>query len=321
MKLFSFFKRLKNGTVFERIWEIRSAKLAADYKKQEKLKKRYRLYQLSNLSNVNYTEWYQIYARLKQEYRDVLEEGLSEVAPTERSDKIWVCWFQGVENAPEIVKACVKSIRDCFPDREIVFLTRQTIPQYVTLPPEVEEKVGGEISLTHYSDILRAALLSKYGGLWLDATTYCTSADFLHEIENLPLFAFQNVDMMRRGFNPIVAESWLIYAQSNQPILLLTQKLLYAYWKREKTLCNYFLFHFFFSMACEKYAGDWEKVPVFSEVPPNIMGFELDKPFDRERWTQLLRMTDFHKLSYKWPHGDENDPSTVYNHILSGKTE
>ena len=321
MKLFSFFKRLKNGTVCERVWEIKSAKLAVNYKKQEQLKKRYQLYQLSNLSNIYYTEWYQNYQRLKREYASVLEEELGEVALAEPSNKIWICWFQGMEGAPEIVKACVKSVEEQFPDREIVLLTQENILQYVTLPPEVEEKVGKEISLTHYSDILRAALLTKYGGLWLDATTYCTSAKFLHEIEKLPLFAYQNVDMMRRGFHPIVAESWMIYANSNQPILLLTQKLLYTYWKREKTLCNYFLFHLFFSMACEKYAQDWAKVPVFSEVPPNIMGFELGNPFEKERWQQLLRMSDFHKLSYKWSHGDENDPNTIYNHILSGKTE
>ena len=26
-------------------------------------------------------------------------------------NKIWICWWQGIDNAPEIVKACVDSIR------------------------------------------------------------------------------------------------------------------------------------------------------------------------------------------------------------------
>jgi hypothetical protein len=29
------------------------------------------------------------------------------------------------------------------------------------------------ITLTHFSDIIRAELIRKYGGIWIDATVYC----------------------------------------------------------------------------------------------------------------------------------------------------
>ena len=317
MKLFSFFKRIKNGTVFDRIWEIRADKLSRNYKKQEKLQKRYGLYQIFNVTNRYNTELYLSYKYLKEKYADVLSEPLECDAPSEKSDIIWICWFQGISNAPEIVKACVRSVRHYFKDKEIILLNNDNIANYIDVPPFIKEKVGKEISLTHFSDIVRVMLLNKYGGLWIDATTLCTSANFYKEIEKEPLFAYSNVDMVRRGFNPIVAESWFIHSFSNQKILLLTQKLLFAYWQREKRLINYFLFHLFFSLATERFKKEWGVVPVFSEVPPNVMGFELGDKFDKKRWRQFLGMSDFHKLSYKWPHGDESDKETLYNRILN----
>lgn len=319
MKIISLFKRIKNGTVCERIYEIKTQQLSVNYKKQECLRKKYKLYQILNNNNAYDTYNYQSYYKLKRKYQYVLDSGLENVGNSEKSNKIWICWFQGLKNAPDIVKACVKSIKTHFPQNDIIILTKETISDYIDVPDFISEKIGKSISLTHYSDIVRIMLLNKYGGLWLDSTVLCTSSNFYESIKNLPLFVYRNIDMLRRDVVPIVAENWLIYAQSNQKILLMTQKLLFEYWKNESSIVNYFFFHLFFSMAAEKYADDWKSVPVFSEVPPNIMGFELGEKYNESRWNQLLKMSDFHKLSYKWAHGDENDKDSLYNHILSGR--
>ena len=38
----------------------------------------------------------------------------------EKSNKIWICWFQGIENAPELVKACYNSVLKNYKDKEII---------------------------------------------------------------------------------------------------------------------------------------------------------------------------------------------------------
>ena len=38
-------------------------------------------------------------------------------------NKIWICWWQGLDNAPEIVKACVASIERNAGDNEIIIIT------------------------------------------------------------------------------------------------------------------------------------------------------------------------------------------------------
>lgn len=86
----------------------------------------------------------------------------------------------------------------------------------------------GIISNTHFSDILRASLLIKNGGLWLDATVLCTGNSW-NKIKENKLFVYRNGWMDMEYIN---MASWLIYSKSNNNILLLTQELLYEYWKK-----------------------------------------------------------------------------------------
>lgn len=87
------------------------------------------------------------------------------------SNCIWVCWWQGLDQSPEIVKACVKSIKRNAGKHTVIILTEDNYRQYVDIPKWVEEKKNkGIITRTNYSDLLRLSLLAKHGGLWLDAT-------------------------------------------------------------------------------------------------------------------------------------------------------
>ena len=37
---------------------------------------------------------------------------------------IWICWFQGIENAPDIVKKCYDSVKRNMPDSNITVITK-----------------------------------------------------------------------------------------------------------------------------------------------------------------------------------------------------
>lgn len=77
-------------------------------------------------------------------------------------NKIWICWWQGIDNAPEIVKTCVESIRRNAGKCEIIFITEDNYKDYVSFPGWVEVKrKAGIISRTIYSDLLRMNLLSN----------------------------------------------------------------------------------------------------------------------------------------------------------------
>ena len=122
--------------------------------RNKKYKKIYKKYK-KKLDNINYQ---------KEEYN---EDG---------KDNIWVCWFQGVDKAPEIVKKCIESIKKYNKDKNIHIIDRKNFKEYVTIPKYILEKwEKGVISNTHFSDILRIILLIEHGGFWLDATTLLTN--------------------------------------------------------------------------------------------------------------------------------------------------
>ena len=76
--------------------------------------------------------------------------------------KVFVFWAQGFENAPEIVKACVSSIKENFKNHDVVLIDNSNFKTFVNIPDYILKKVENKtISLTHFSDILRVCLLEK----------------------------------------------------------------------------------------------------------------------------------------------------------------
>lgn len=258
------------------------------------------------------------YRKLLRKYRKVLDAGSEQSScGGGRCRKIWICWFQGYENAPPLVRACINSVRRAFRGWEITVLSQKNISDYVRLPDYIVKKhERGIIPPAQYSDLLRAELLCRYGGLWCDTTLLCTASDRPPAcLTEGDFFVFKSLDLSRDDETPTVASSWLIYsARPGNRILLKTRALLYAYWRRENVLKDYFLFHIFFAMAARKYGGDWQDVPVFNNHSPHVLQFELERAYTKARWEQILAMSDFHKLNH---HTDYSGLSgSFYNHVL-----
>lgn len=256
------------------------------------------------------------YRKLKKQYSyiSLTSEELKE--EMKLSNKVWICWFQGEGSAPDLVKACIKSMREQFPNREIVILTDINFSDYVQLPSYILEKYRkGWISRAHFSDILRVELLCRYGGLWVDATVLNTGGDF--SILDLPLFVYKSLELSRKDNQAIVASSWLISAYSNHPILLLTRKFLRDYWSKRNDLSNYFLVHIFFTLATERYEKEWLAVPTYNNHSPHTLHFELNDEFSEKRWQKLKEMSTFHKLNHHIDYSKGRN--TFYQFIVSSK--
>ena len=84
---------------------------------------------------------------------------------------IWMYWHQGEANAPYLVEQCIKSWKLRNPNWDIRVLDNQSILKWVNLEP-FKSKLGMAIQM--FSDLARLELLRVYGGVWADATLYCT---------------------------------------------------------------------------------------------------------------------------------------------------
>jgi mannosyltransferase OCH1-like enzyme len=91
----------------------------------------------------------------------------------QRNKIIWTAWFQGESNAPSSIRYALDSIKRHAQEYRVIVITNENLKQYVDVPDNIEIAVQQKkISLAHYADWIRLKLLSEYGGVWLDATSY-----------------------------------------------------------------------------------------------------------------------------------------------------
>lgn len=104
---------------------------------------------------------------------------------------IWVCWWTGLDNAPELVKCCVKSIYKNAGNHPIRLITSDNYSEYIEIPEFMLSKAQNKkMGIAHLADYIRVKLLSEYGGLWLDATIFC-SQPLPDEYFELPFFTLK----------------------------------------------------------------------------------------------------------------------------------
>lgn len=257
--------------------------------------------------------------KLEKKYRCVLEEfdkQYDENFLHQSSNKVWICWFQGIENAPDIVKRCYESVKKNMPDKEIVVLTDNNMHDYVQLPDYILKKYErGVITKTHMTDLLRLELLIKYGGMWLDATVFCSGSDIPSFFFDSDLFFYQCLKPGRDGHSTYIS-SWLMSAKANNKVLMATRYLCYKYWENFESMVDYFLLHDFLSIVLERYPEDWKKIVPRDNATPHILLLRLFNEYDEDIWNNIKDQTLFHKLSYKFGPDKLLLDNTFYRRLL-----
>lgn len=152
---------------------------------------------------------------------------------------VWWCWWQGLDELPEVVAKCLESLRRNLPDNTTLrIITFDNMFDYVCLSPAIIDKFNnGHITMTTLSDVLRNELLYRYGGMWIDATYYVNKkidkALFEREYYTLrydsPVFESDitkgrysgNLQIARKGnlLNKFVSECFLSYYETEDEIV------------------------------------------------------------------------------------------------------
>lgn len=124
----------------------------------------------------------------------------SDVEGFEESCPIWVFWWQGWDDQlPSLVELCRRQLKKVAGKHKIILLDKNNTFEYVTLPSTVREAFDrGDFTITHLSDIVRTALLSTHGGLWLDSTML-SLADPVKAVTKTPMWGTIKMHPQTRG--------------------------------------------------------------------------------------------------------------------------
>lgn len=241
---------------------------------------------------------------LLKPYKQFTSEIVPEVNDiTPESEKVFTIWFQGEDNAPDIVKACFRSMRSNL-KQELIILDEHSIYDWIQLPPHIIDKwKRGLITPTHFSDICRVELLYRHGGIWIDSTCFVTEA-IPDNILNEEFFVYMAGTKLQRKFTFI--QSCFIRARKAYPLLDIWRKLLYEYWRREDKLIDYYTLHLLLCFAVKNNNQAnllFNKMPKIDQDPTHRLWYSGFKnaPFSPDKWKEATKGTFFQKTSYKDP--------------------
>jgi len=92
---------------------------------------------------------------------------------------IWSYWHD--EKLPELNTLCLLSWKTNLPNYKIKILNANNIYKYIDVSEKNKSKLS-KLNLAKQSDYFRFCLLYKYGGFWVDSSTFINSnLDFVHE--------------------------------------------------------------------------------------------------------------------------------------------
>ena len=106
---------------------------------------------------------------LKAKIENSLESNSSLGVP---QNTIWFFWLQGLSDAPESVQISLRSWKTLNPEYNIIVLTNENLANYFPFW-DAFSLSNLQIGIAHKSDFLRTYLTYFYGGIWVDATTFC----------------------------------------------------------------------------------------------------------------------------------------------------
>lgn len=246
-----------------------------------------------------------------------------------KDDKIiWQFWAQGLENAPKIAQKSVKSMHKFMCDYEIILLDMSNLHEFIALPSFVLEKVQNKtINFTFFSDILRCALLSTYGGIWADATIILTDK-IPHFMLEKPFFAMQKSEnppkdakiwtnfnsgyfVWKDEFSVKLFSAFLV-AKPKYPLLLALQDILLNYIKNEQKLISYFTLHLIFELLMQSEYAKFN-CTITNDTDVHLLQLHQNEPYYDDLWREIKAKTKLHKL-------DKNakiKPNSMLEHALS----
>jgi hypothetical protein len=175
---------------------------------------------------------------------------------------IYILWFQGFHQAPEVVHWCVQSWKYYNPTWTLVLLDHSNIHQYIS-SSEMKKKMPNKANMipSHVSDVIRLLLLGKYGGVWADSTVFCNRPldDWLYG-QNISagFFAFS-----RPGPDRMLS-SWFLYSAKQDYLVDQWANATIHYFATHKQAEHYFILHYLFQDLYDhdiQFQSIWKQVP------------------------------------------------------------
>ena len=241
---------------------------------------------------------------LLAEYRDQPDEAIT-VGAGEKIP-VWCCWWQGEAQMPELVRMCHHRLKQVLPadKAELHLITLDNYRDYVELPAHIIDKFQRKIiTMTTMSDVLRFALLKKYGGYWLDATVFF-SGSIPEEYFSGRFYCqrmVHNTELVRRE---ACRGNWCGFSMAgpkNSVVFRYMSDAFSHWWAHYDTIIDYVLIDYMLWSGFKAIPAIRDAINTVPDNNEDIfeMYQVLNQPYSPELMQRLTTRNVMHKLKYK----------------------
>ncbi|WP_236042419.1 capsular polysaccharide synthesis protein [Roseibium aggregatum] len=214
-------------------------------------------------------------------------------------------WHQGEAEAPPLVQRCLQSWRDMNPDWEVTVLDAKTHLDWIEMP-----ELPDTIALSHYADVLRVSLLERYGGVWVDATIFCSRPleDWLPVLTaQSGFFAFSWIpkdrDFIKGGPKRTIG-NWFLASEPAGTVISAWALTTRNYWVGRKKAKYYFWHNDSFEwllLVNRAVRQAWARTPHMGALGPHLAFHYLTTGKDDKEMRAILTsgVIPLHKLSWR----------------------
>lgn len=228
-------------------------------------------------------------------------ENVSKSMENEFCNKIWFFWGQGIDNGTALTKIALNRLKllKCY---DVIVLSMNNIREYVEIPNYIYDKfLDGKISYTHFSDILRINLLSKYGGIWIDSTVIISKK--LNELINKSSLITIPQDNISYNISQGRWSSWFIGSKEKKYYFAYLKQFYDNYWKKEKKIICYFLLDHILNYLYENNNDFKNDVDNCIKVDFNVFRFQeiRDSSCTKQEYKDFIEKHYVSKMNNKFP--------------------
>ena len=189
--------------------------------------------------------------------------------------------------------------------RKLILITKDNFQQYANIPEHILMKVNdGRITLTHFSDIIRAQLLKQHGGLWIDSTIFA-AGEIPEYIFDAEFFTIKRMAEKNPKSNSVSYSRWTGFlwgaAQSNSLLPSFVSEIFSEYWKYNDSLFDYFFLDYVIAVAMDEFPAfreAWERLPVNNTGVFRLAPL-MNHEYNEGVYAELVKSNTFFKLTYK----------------------
>ncbi len=238
------------------------------------------------------------------------------------SKVIWMYW-NDLATIPQMVKSCISLIKKNSNGCKVVVVTEKIVSKYLELDDIIWLKYKeGKISRTHFSDIVRIALLYQYGGVWMDCTLLLTQPLPRIVVES----DFYTNKLSEKDEVNICGGRWSTFflaCHKGNLMMRATLDVFTEYWKRYDYIVDYVWMDYVFNLLYAKIPSVRTMIDAVPANNPNIwlLQAKIGDSFSIKQFYALFEEKDrfLYKLSYKKsvdiPSCDNNGSPTLMGRI------